>query len=145
MNRDTIIYIHCPELIECPPHYTEAQLIDGLLKEIGDILKYSFVIGENRSLLYFGRRIDLDYRYENNPRDLKNILKYAFIFRDRTVNCECDITQLLNELRYEKAFIAEYTKLIKNIVTDIGEKTSKCARSTPVQVKYADLKKHYSK
>lgn len=58
MNRDTIIYIHCPELIECPPHYTEAQLIDGLLKEIGDILKYSFVIGENRSLLYFGRRIE---------------------------------------------------------------------------------------
>ena len=145
MSRDTIIYIHCPELVECPIHYTERQLIDGLLREICDILKYSFVIGENRSLLYFGGSFDLNYKYEVDPKEMKNVLRYTFAFRDRTVACECDITKLLNNMKYEKAFIAEYTKLIKSIVTDIGNQTIKCARSTPVQVKYADLKKHYSK
>lgn len=142
---DTIIYIHCPEIMECPLHYNESQLVDGLLKDISEILKYSFVVTENRSLIYFAKKIDLDYKLESDEKKIKKILKYSFIFRDRNLTCESDITRLLSFLTTEKAFINEYTNLIKSIVKDIGEKTISCSRSSRVQVKYADLKRHYNK
>lgn len=145
MNKDTVIYIHCPELIECPLHFNESQLIDGLLKEISDIIKYSMVITENRSLSYLGRRIDLDYKVEHDQKNLKTLLKYSYIFREKTLTSVADLTKLLNEIKEEKAFINEYTRLIKGIVSDIGDKTSKCSKSPQVIVKYADLKKHYNK
>lgn len=142
---DTIIYIHCPEIMECPLHFNEVQLIDGLLKDISEILKYSFVVTENRSIIYFAKKIDLDYKLETDEKKVKKILKYSFILRDKSLTCECDITRLLSFLTTEKAFINEYTNLIKSIVKDIGEKTITCSRTSTVQVKYADLKRHYNK
>ena len=131
--------------MECPLHKNEAQVVEGLLRDICDILKYSFVIGENRLISYFGRKIDLDYKIDRIPSTAETFLKYAFILKDRLVGCECNITRVLDKLSNEKDFVDEYTSLIKAIVKDIGEKAMKCNKSSIIQVKFADLKRHYSK
>lgn len=145
MSRDIIIYIHCPEIMECPGHTNEVQVIDGLLRDICDILKYSFVIGENRSIIYFGRKIDLDYKLERNTKTNDTILKYTIILKDRILGCECNVSRVLDKLSQERAFIEEYTSLIKGIVKDIGQKSLTYFKSYPVQIKFADLKRHYYK
>lgn len=145
MSKDIIIYIHCPELVECPSHQYEAQLIDGILRDICDILKYSFVINSDRSILYFGRKIDLDYRIQKNTKTVNTVLNYSYILKDKIIACDCDITKVLDNMHLEKSFINEYTNLIKFIVKDIGDKAMKSFRSCPIQIKFADLKKHYMK
>lgn len=143
MSRDVIIFIHCPELMESPFHNNEQQVIDGLLNDICSILKYSFVITENRSLMYFGRKIDLDYKIEKNSKTIDTILKYSFILRERVLQCECNLTKLLDDINYERQFLNDYTNLIKFVVKDIGEKSILSFKSNNVQLKFADLKKHY--
>ena len=146
MSRDIIIFIQCPEIMECPLHQNESQVIDGILKDICDILKYSFIINENRTLTYFGRKIDLDYKIEKSSKTIDTILKYSFILKDRSIPCECNITKVLDDLKYEKIFLNDYTNLIKFIVKDIGEKSIKINNTCyPIQLKYADLKRHYNK
>ena len=143
MSRDVIIFIQCPELMESPFHSNENQVIEGILNDICSVLKYSFVITEDRSLLYFGRKIDLDYKLEKNSKSLDTILKYSFIIRERIIQCECNITKLLDDIGYEKQFLNDYTNVIKTIVKDIGEKSIMSFKSNRVQLRYADLKKHY--
>lgn len=145
MSRDIIIFIHCPEIMECPLHQNESQVIDGLLKDICDILKYSFIINENRSISYFGRKIDLDYKIEKSSQSIDTILKYSFILNDRIISCECNITKVLDNLKFEKLFLNDYTNLIKFIVKDIGDKSIKLNKNSPIQLKFADLKRHYNK
>ena len=145
MNKDIIIYIHCPEIMECPQHQNESQVIDGILRDICDILKYSFIINDNRSLTYYGRKIDLDYKIERDPKSIETILKYSFILRERIISCECNITKVLDDIKYEKIFVNDYTNLIKSIVKDIGEKSVKSSKQNNVQLRFADLKRHFNK
>lgn len=147
MSKDIIVYIHCPEIMECPMHSNESQVVDGILRDICDILKYSFIIGENRALSYFGRKIDLDYKVIKNDNSINTDLKYSFMLNGRLVNCVCNLTNLLGKLACEKVFVDAYTNLIKAIIKDIGKKTIECLKnnSVPIQIKFADLKKHYNK
>ena len=145
MNKDVIIYVHCPEIMECPQHQNEAQVIDGILRDICDILKYSFIINDNRTLTYYGRKIDLDYKVERDSKSVETLLRYSFILRERVISCECNITKVLDDIRYEKIFVNDYTDLIKSIVKDIGEKSVKSTKQNTVQLKFADLKRHYNK
>lgn len=145
MSKDNLIYIHCPEIIESPLHQNENQIIDGILIDICDILKYSFSILEDRTINYYGRKIDLDYKIERNNETIETFLSYNFIFRDRTINCKCNITKVLDDMKNEKAFLNDYTDLIKFIVKDIGEKSLRSIRSNLIILKFADLKRHYNK
>ena len=145
MSKDVIVYIHCPEIMECPMHSNEAQVIDGLLRDICDILKYSFVIGENRALSYFGRKIDLDYKLERNTKTNDTLLKYTIILKDRLLGCECNVSRVLDKLSQERAFVEEYTSLIKGIVKDIGDKALTYFKSANLIWTGFDLKRHYSK
>lgn len=145
MSKDVIIYVHCPEIMECPSHQNESQVIDGILRDICDILKYSFIINDNRTLTYYGRKIDLDYKIERDTKSIETLLRYSFILRDRIISCECNITKVLDDIKYEKIFVNDYTELIKSIVKDIGEKSVKSTKQNTVQLKFADLKRHYNK
>lgn len=145
MSKDNLIYIHCPEIIESPLHQNENQIIDGILIDICDILKYSFSILEDRTINYYGRKIDLDYKIERNNETIETFLSYNFIFKDRTINCKCNITKVLDDMKNEKAFLNDYTDLIKFIVKDIGEKSLRSIRSNLIILKFADLKRHYNK
>jgi len=142
---DTIIYIHCPEVIESPLHQNEYQIVDGVLRDICDILKYSFIINDDRTISYFGRKIDLDYKLEKNAGTLKTLLKYSFILKNRSILCECDITKLLDDMNLEKAFLNDYINVIKLIVKDIGNKSLALNKKLLSQLKFADLKRHYDK
>lgn len=142
---DTIIYIQCPEVIESPMHENEYQVIDGVLRDICDILKYSFVINDNRSISYFGRKIDLDYRLEKDTKSLKAVLRYSFIIKNRCIMCDCDVTKVLDSMNSERVFCNDYMNLIKSIVKTIGEKSLIFFNRTNTQLKYADLKRHYIK
>lgn len=145
MSKDNLIYIHCPEIIESPLHQNENQIIDGILIDICDILKYSFSILEDRTINYYGRKIDLDYKIERNNETIETFLSYNFIFKDRIINCKCNITKVLDDMKNEKAFLNDYTNLIKFIVKDIGEKSLRSIRSNLIILKFADLKRHYNK
>ena len=102
MSKDNLIYIHCPEIIESPLHQNENQIIDGILIDICDILKYSFSILEDRTINYYGRKIDLDYKIERNNETIETFLSYNFIFKDRTINCKCNITKVLDDMKNYK-------------------------------------------
>lgn len=142
---DTIVYIQCPEVIESPVHENEYQVIDGVLRDICDILKYSFVVNENRSITYFGRKIDLDYSLERDTKSLKTALKYSFMLKSRCIMCECDITKVLNDMKLERAFCNDYMNLIKSIVKNIGEKSVLFLGKRGVELKFVDMKRHYIK
>lgn len=142
---DIIVYIQCPEVIESPLHENEYQVIDGVLRDICDILKYSFVINENRSITYFGRKIDLDYSLERDTKSLKTVLKYSFMLKNRCIMCDCDITKVLDNMKLERAFCNDYMNLIKSVVKNIGEKSVLFFSKKRIELKYADMKRHYIK
>lgn len=142
---DIIIYIQCPEIIESPLHDNEYTIIDGILRDVRDILKYSFVVNENRSISYFGTKIDMDYSIEKNTKSLKTVLKYSFIIKNRCIMCGCDITKLLDNMKTEQAFFNEYKNVIRSIVKNTGEKTSEFLSNPKTHLKYADMKRHYIK
>lgn len=131
--------------MECPLHQNETQVVDGVLRDICDILKYSFVLNANRTISYFGRKIDLDYQISHDEKKCDTLLRYSVLLRDRSIGCECSLKNVLDNLGYEKEFVSEYTVLIKNIVKDIGEKAVCCCKGGPVILRFADLKRHYNK
>ena len=145
MSKDIIIYVHCPEIIESPLHSNEEEIIEGILRDICDIIKYSFLINDSRNIIYFGRKIDLDYKIEKSSEDINTVLKYSFIINNRDILCECNITKVLNDLNNEKAFLNDYVNLIKYIVKDIGKKATSIVNISSISIRFSDLKRHYLK
>ena len=145
MSKDIIIYIHSPDLAECPQHNNEEAIINGLLLDINDVLKYSFVINEDRSISYFGHKLDFKNSVNFNQSTGRKYLNFEFNIRGINCNCSSDLTDALSSYSYDKQFIKDYTNLLRATIKTIGMKTNESIHNPTKYIKFVDIKRHLIK
>ena len=145
MSKDVIIFIHSPDIAECPLHHNEEALIDGLLADINDVLKYSFVVNEDRSISYFTHKLDFKHTVNYNQTNGRKYLQFEFNIRGTNCICSSDLTDSIASHNYDTQFMKDYTNLLKSTIKTIGLKTSETIHNPIKYVKFVDIKRHLNK
>ena len=83
---------------------------------------------------------------EQKIQPLRDDIELLEMYINKINQLDLDIAlNRLEDIKYEKIFVNDYTNLIKSIVKDIGEKSVKSSKQNNVQLRFADLKRHFNK